>query len=339
MIQIRTFSKSYIRFSDNESPSTSSIRPFTQPTNETDSFLDYLLIRDLSAIEQLDHIINDTRDTIRMWNNDTHLTIDHTADIQELMSVLEIDVQVRERHIQSAEIIGSIQTGVEPPINNMAGWTNLRDDLDNSQESGLDDLREYVRNTIHVHITTPWMQEAAELMRTHRDNLPEDRSRDNSECEYTSNESGSVLDSGSSVYESAGSNQNESESSSDLDSDYYQSANSYQHDSESSSDSDSNDNIPNNAQISNSNINESEEENNLSDSISSDNQQSNEHANENESKNNLDKKLITDDAVDLSDTFHMLFDENPVENKSTIDFVLQKQQEEMPDIMDSDGGE
>ena len=35
----------------------------------------------------------------------------------------------------------------------------------------------------------------------------------------------------------------------------------------------------------------------------------------------------------------MFYEEPSTKNESTIDFVLQKQQEEMPDIMDSDGGE
>lgn len=178
----------------------------------------------------------------------------------------------------------------------------------------------------------------AELMRTHRANLPDDRSRDNSQVSYSSDESdlssNSDSNSDSDEYLSADNDQNESESSSNSD-----------------SDSDSDDYPSGNGQGSNLNNNQSNEDN-QSNSESPANHESNQPENDHlsdtgvsqsddqiESCLNPDKNLLTDDAPDLSDTLHMFFPDSPIENKSTIDFVLQKQQEEMPDIMDSDGGE
>jgi hypothetical protein len=373
--QIRAFSKNPIIFSENESvPSHPPLRPFSQSTEETRSFLNTLLLRDLMAIEQLNHIIQDNTETVRRWNTETALTVDHGPQIEELMHITEIDIVERNRHTESAEIIDAILEGVEPPIDRMGGWITIRDDLDNSQDPGLEDLRNYVRSTLDTHITRPWLQEMAELMRTHRANLPEDRSRDNSQVSDSIDGSDSDLESSSSIYESVDSNQNESDSSSNSDSDDYQSVNSNQNESDSSSDSDSDDyqsadsnqnesdsnsdsdsdNYPsNNDQGSNLDNNQSNGDNqsNFDINESPNNYESNQREDDlsstnvsqsidqNECNPSSDKKLITDDALDLSDTLHMFFPDSPVENKSTIDFVLQKQQEEMPDIVDSDGGD
>jgi hypothetical protein len=37
------------------------------------------------------------------------------------MDILELDIEARNRHIQSAEIIDALMEGVEPPINSMSG--------------------------------------------------------------------------------------------------------------------------------------------------------------------------------------------------------------------------
>jgi hypothetical protein len=37
------------------------------------------------------------------------------------MNIIQTDIQERDRHLQSAEIIGTIIAGVEPPVNNMNG--------------------------------------------------------------------------------------------------------------------------------------------------------------------------------------------------------------------------
>lgn len=353
LTQVRTFSENLIRFSENQSSSSRPpLRPFLESTEETRSFLDSLLIRDVLAMQQLDHIIENSRATMRDWNNEADLTVNHGLRFQELMNIVELDIEARNRHAQSAEIIDAIIEGVEPPINSMTGWTNLRDDLDNSQDPGLDGLRNYVRNTLDIHITAPFLEEMAERMRTHRDNLPDYRSRDNSQCSDSMIESdseieqGSEVETNSSIYQSANSNL-ESNYNSDSNSEDYQSANSHIDDLDQSS-SDLDDNSLDNVQVSSTHDSESDKDNqSCGDNLES-NQDNNQHQsvtdvdqciNQDESNLSSDKKLMTDDAPDLSDTFHMLFSDPPVENKSTIDFVLQKQQEEMPDIIDSDGGE
>lgn len=344
---LRYFSENLTRFSENQNaPSNSHVIPFSQPTDETNTFLDSLLHRDLLAIDQLNHTIEDGRVTIRIWNNEADLTIDRSRQIEGLMNIIQTDIQERDRHLQSAEIIGTIIAGVEPPVNNMNGWITLRDDLDNSPDPGLDDLRDYVRNTLDIHMTNPWLQEMAELMRTHRVNLPEDRSRDNSQVDDSSSiDESDSMESDSSIYHSANSNFEDSDSSSESESEDYKSVDSNQYKSD-SDDSDSDNYPPGNSRGSNSNNNQILTDN-PSISESCDNQGSNESANNDSSNTNnqsecnisSDKKLITDDAPDLSDSFKILFADPPIENKSTIDFILQKQQEEMPDIIDSDGGE
>jgi hypothetical protein len=247
-------------------------------------------------------------------------------------------METRTRYSESSLIIEALLHGAEPPLNSMSGWTNLRDDLDNNEDPGLDSLRNYVRNTLQTNITTPFLELTAELMRTHRANLPDYRSRDNSQVSDSMIESNSEVETNSSIYQSANSNiGSSSNSNSDLED--YQSANSNLDDL---NHSDSNDNLES--------IQGHDEH--ISTEID-------ESINKNEFNTNSDKKLITDDAPDFSDSFHMLFSEPepepklepepepkpepepepPIENKSTIDFVLQKQQEEMPDIIDSDGGE
>jgi hypothetical protein len=66
LTQVRTFSVNLIRFTENQSsPSRPSLRPFSESTEETRSFLDSLLVRDIQAMQQLDHIIEDSRATMR----------------------------------------------------------------------------------------------------------------------------------------------------------------------------------------------------------------------------------------------------------------------------------
>lgn len=347
LTQVRTFSENLIRFSENQSSSSRPpLRPFSEPTEDTRCFLGSLLVRDIEAMQQLDHIIEDSRAIMRDWNNEADLTVNHGPRFQELMDILELDIETRNRHTQSAEIIDALLEGVEPPINNMSGWINLRDDLDNSQDPGLDGLRNYVRSTLDIHITAPFLEEMAERMRTHRANLPDYRSRDNSQCSISTSESDSEVETNSSIYQSVNSNL-DSNYNSDSNSEEYQSADSHIDDLDHSN-SDLDENYPDNVEVSSTHNNESDKDNQSHCDNLELNQGDNQHQsitavnqciNQDESNLSSDKKLITDDAPDLSDTFHMLFSDPPVENKSTVDFVLQKQQEEMPDIIDSDGGE
>lgn len=65
LIHVRSFSENPIRFSENESSSSRPLRPFLVSTEETRSYLQSLLIRDVLAIRQLDHIINESTATMR----------------------------------------------------------------------------------------------------------------------------------------------------------------------------------------------------------------------------------------------------------------------------------
>ena len=88
-------------------------------------------------------------------------------------------MEIKKGHLESA--VGAIIAGAEAPIHNMPGWLSLRDDLDNSQDAGLEGLRDYVKDIIDTNITRPWMDHIAEQMRNHDENLPENQSRDNSQ--------------------------------------------------------------------------------------------------------------------------------------------------------------
>jgi hypothetical protein len=65
LIHVRSFSENLIKFSENESSSSRPLRPFLVSTEETRSYLQSLLIRDVLAIRQLDHIIEEGRATMR----------------------------------------------------------------------------------------------------------------------------------------------------------------------------------------------------------------------------------------------------------------------------------
>ena len=322
--------KNQIRFSSIGSrlPATP-IAPFSNLTDEIRSFINERLMRDWTAIEQLDHTIQNNNSDIRDLYNGSDLTTNNDPQIARLNDLIQEDITVRQTYQQSADLLYAIYYGEEPPIHNMGAWLNIRNDLDNSEDAAIESLRDYVTGVINTNIRDQFV----ETIMAGRENLSETRSRANSQ--YSDE-----ID--------------ESDSSSESDSDVYQSADSNNDESGSSSESDSNDNPPGTGQEFNPNNNQSDGDNESNTNIdqSTDNHESNEYsespvsnsdvyqsADQNESNGSSDKKLITDDALDISDTLHMFYDESSVKNQSTIDFVLQKQQEEMPDIMDSDGGE
>jgi hypothetical protein len=160
-----------------------------------------------------------------------------------------------------------------------------------------------------------------DMIRTGRDNLLEIESRDNSQYSDELDELNPSSESNSDVYYSADTH----------------------HDEPSFNDLDPNDNPPIFDQGLNSNDNLSDADNELNSDIDpyqdSYDSNINQSFDQDESNSSSDKKFITDDALDISDTLHMFYDESSEKNQSTVDFVLQRQQEEMPDIMDSDGGE
>ena len=313
---IRPFSISAIMFTpDQSSVPNTSILPFSESTNETRDFLASLLLRDANAIEQLNRTIQFNNNRIRDLYSDRDSTATNIEQIERLMDLSAEDIEVRDRYQHSADLLMALYEGNVPPINNNEAFFNLRDDLVNSENIGLEGLREYVQQVINTTITPQFMQEFEYHMANHRTDLSEFESRDNSQ--YSDE-----------MYES------DTDNSED-----YQSATTHIDHSDSSSDSDPDDNPPSSGQGLNLANNESDENNERNSEVgqSNDDQGSNQYSDNNESSVNSDKNL-TEDVLDISDTLHMFFDDSE-KNKSTIDFVLQKQQEEMPDIMDSDGGE
>jgi hypothetical protein len=178
-----------------------------------------------------------------------------------------------------------------------------------------------VQEVIDTNIRDQFVEMTMDMIRTGRENLLEIESRDNSQ--YSDE-----LDELDSSYES--------------DYDVYYSADTH-HDESSSNDSDSNNNSP----IIDQSINSNDDLSNVDNEFNSDidpyhdsyESNINQSFDQDEPNSSSDDKFITDDALDISDTLHMFYDESSEKNQSTIDFVLQRQQEEMPDIMDSDGGE
>jgi hypothetical protein len=337
VLHVRAFSISQIRFSPNTSRlPTTSIAPISQLTNEERTFISNLFHRDIQAIQQLNHTIEDNNNSIQDIYNRRDLSTNLDGAIRHLTDLIEEDITERQTYTQSAELLTAIYHGDEPPIHNMEAWLGLRNDLDNSEDVGIDNLRNYVLEVANTNITG---DQFIEMVMANRDNLSETRSRDNSQYSEDIDESNS---------------RSESESDSDSDSDLYQSVDTHLDESSSSSDSDANDDPSSTSQGLNPNNNESNDNSKFnSTSQSTDNQESTQNnnnsfcsntdvnlcADDNESNTSSNKKSMTDDALDISDTLHMFYDESSVKSQSTIDFVLEKQQEEMPDIMDSDGGE
>jgi hypothetical protein len=319
---VRSFSKSQRRLfpSPSRLPATP-VAPFLQVTDDIRSFIGGLLVRDSVAIQQLNHTIEDNNNSIRSFYSETNLTVNNDANIELLNDLIEEDMNERQTYQESANLLSAIYIGVNPPIHNTSAWLNLKNDLDNSEDPALQSLREYVQEVIDTNIRDQFVEMTMDMIRTGRENLLEIESRDNSQ--YSDE-----LDELDSSYES--------------DHDVYYSADTH-HDESSFNDSDSNNNSPIIDQSINSNDNLSNVDNELNSDIDPyhDSYESNinQSFDQDGSNSSSDDKFITDDALDISDTLHMFYDESSEKNQSTIDFVLQRQQEEMPDIMDSDGGE
>lgn len=317
---VRSFSKSQrILFPSPSRLPATPVAPFLQVTDDIRSFVGELLIRDSVAIQQLNHTIEENNNNIRSFYNETNLTVNNDANIELLNNLIEEDINERQTYLESANLLSAIFVGVNPPIHNTTAWLNLKNDLDNNENSALQGLREYVQEVIDTNIRDQFVETTMDMIRTGRENLLEIESRDNSQ--YSDE-----LDELDSSYES--------------DSDVYYSADTH-HDESSSSDSDSNNNPPVIDQDLNSNDNISNVDNEFSSDIDPyhDSHESNINQSLDQNESSSDEKFITDDALDISDTLHMFYDESSEKNQSTVDFVLQRQQEEMPDIMDSDGGE
>jgi hypothetical protein len=200
--------------------------------------------------------------------------------------------------------------------------------LAHNEDVALQSLVEYVQEVIDTNIAPQFIQTFESLMANHRAGLSEYESRDNSQYSDETDQSDSIFESDSDDYVSTVTHHDEFNSDN---SDNYESAYTHMEGSNSSSESNSDFNTFSNDEELNNESNQFDVMNESSSYIGQ---------NDNNSESNVSyNKNLTDDALDLSDTFHMFFDESSDENKSTIDFILEKQQEEMPDIMDSDGGE
>lgn len=326
-LYVRNFSKSQRIFYPPESLPNRPVAPFSELTDDIRLFIEERLLINSMAIEQLDHTIQVNNNNIRSLYNQGNWNANNDAHIEALNNLIEQDINVREMHQESVNLLGALYMGHDPPVHNMTAWLHLRNDLDNSEDLDLQNLTEYVREIIDTNIADQFLEMAMDAIRIGRENRLDTESRDNSQY---SDELDSELESNSDV----GSN-----------SDAYHSAETHI-DEFSSSDSDLNDNLSAAADQglnSNDNLSNASDEFNYDVDPYYDSLESNSNINQSfdQNKSNLssDEKSLTDDALDISDTLQMFYDEPSVENKSTVDFVLQRQQEEMPDIMDSDGGD
>lgn len=309
-------------------------------------FLEQKMHRDDMAISQLRATIEDNRHTLNAYFSDTNITRNHDVEIERVTDLIGQDISEIRRLEGSFFLLEAIYKGDEPPINNTDAWLDIKNDLDNSNAVGIEDLKEYVQNVYDTNIRDQWVQNHPINF---RDTLPQDRSRDNSEYSVDIEE----LISDTNLYEAASNDNTQADtnmvelSTSDSDSD------DNNQDESSSSDSDSDDNPPATGQASNANNNQSDVniQSNLEvneSQVNFDWNQNNSNVSEpdinqathnNESNASGEKKFFTDDVLDISETLEMFYDESSGKKESTIDFVLERQREEMPDIFDSDGGE
>ena len=355
ILHVRHYSKSRTTFFPESTPPVTPVAPFLQLTDDVRSFIDQILLRNFGAIDQLNHTIQDNNNNIRNLYEGGDLN-NNIAHIGTLNNLIEQDINVRQEYLESVDLLNAIYEGEDPPIHNMSAWLDLRNDLDNNEDITLQSFIEYVREVIDTHIRDQFNEMVMDAIRIGRENRLENESRDNSQYSDELDESDSTVESDSDVYHSAGTHLDESSNNnscssddsfatdqglnsndnlSDTNNEFNSDIDLYHDSHEFNQDNDSNvsntDNQYNDNNVSN--INNQDNDSNVP------NTDINQSLDENKSNLDSDKKYITDDALDINDTLHMFYDESSVENQSTIDYILQKQQEEMPDIMDSDGGE
>ena len=313
--QKRGFSKSSIKLLPPRPIIPESVPMFHEQTHETYRFIDLMLIKNYDAVAELDNSIAFRLDFIDILKNEDD--IDNTEQIFRSIRLIEEDIDIRNDYLESALILEVINIGDKPPINYTEGWLILLDDLDNTQEPGLDGLKSYVSTIYDEYVSEPLIDNAVE--ETHDDITPTVENPDNNQYENSLNDEN--IESSNEAEGSHLTNRNHDESGSDT--------NSY-------------DNPPANGQGLNTSNNPSDVDNqseNKDKSSEGDNNSGSNPEDKTVKDSSSEDKMLTDDAEDFSDSFSLLFDEQPEDHKSTIDFVLQKQQEEMPDIVDSDGGD
>jgi hypothetical protein len=301
--QIRGFSKSSKKLVPPRAVTSPSTPLFDEHTDDTYRFLHLTLIRDYDAIAELENSIDFHKGLIDVLKNDTE---DNAIQIARSLKSVTEDIEVKTEYEESATILETIIHGDTPPINYTAGWESLLDDLNNTQEPGLDSLKNYVSTMYVASGGEPLIENAVE--ETHNDISPAAESLDNSQYEDSLEHENIESFSEPEDFHSTDSNHEELPTGSEE----------LLSESQSYSDSDNNNNERSTQGDNNSGSNPEDET--IKDSSSKD-------------------KTLTDDAEDISDCLRLLYDDPVEKDKSTIDFVLQKQQEEMPDIVDSDGGD
>jgi hypothetical protein len=116
---VRNFSISQTTFAPHDPFPATDVAPFEGLTDEIRSFLAEMLVRDIAAIEQLEHTIQDNNDNIRDFYSG-NLIINNDAQIEALNNLIEEDINVRQDYRESAYLLRSLYEGEEPPIHNMS---------------------------------------------------------------------------------------------------------------------------------------------------------------------------------------------------------------------------
>ena len=95
------------------------VAPFTELTDDTRSFIGEMLLRDYTAVEQLDNVIQQNNNNIRDIYNSGNLNANIDANINALNNFIEQDINVRQTYQDSANLLSAIYMGEDPPIHNM----------------------------------------------------------------------------------------------------------------------------------------------------------------------------------------------------------------------------
>lgn len=119
ILHVRNFSNSKRIFFPVEPLPNRPIASFSQITDDERIFVGQLLIRNSMAIEQLDHIIQVNNNNIRNLYNEGNMNANHDAQIAQLNNLIQQDINVRDMHQDSVNLLGAIYVGENPPTHNM----------------------------------------------------------------------------------------------------------------------------------------------------------------------------------------------------------------------------
>src|SRR4051812_6043916 len=116
---VRNFSISQTTYTPRDPFPAADVAPFEELTDEVRSFLAEMLVRDITAINQLDHTIQDNNDNIREFYSG-NLIVNNDAQIGLLNNLIEQDINVRQDYRESTHLLRSLYEGENPPIHNMS---------------------------------------------------------------------------------------------------------------------------------------------------------------------------------------------------------------------------